>query len=92
MPQHPVALELLAAGPLVVTGANRVEKGHSSGIDTAIASHGDAVEVYLDDGTRDGPMPSTIIDGTGPRPLLLRAGAVPPGALEDVAGELEQTP
>jgi tRNA threonylcarbamoyl adenosine modification protein (Sua5/YciO/YrdC/YwlC family) len=92
MPQHTIALDLLAAGPLVVTGANRVVKGVSSGIDTAIAGLGAAVEVYLDDGTRDGPMPSTIIDGTGQRPLLLRAGAVPRGALIEVAGELESAP
>jgi L-threonylcarbamoyladenylate synthase len=92
MPQHPVALDLLAAGPLVVTGANKVTRGTKTDIGTAVTNLGAAVAVYLDDRTADGPVPSTIIDGTGPRPRLLRAGAVPPGALEEVVGELDQAP
>lgn len=90
MPQHPVALDLLAGGPLVVTGANKVRRGTKTDIGTAMTNLGAAVAVYLDDRTADGPVPSTIIDGTGPRPRLLRAGAVPPAALEEVAGELDQ--
>jgi tRNA A37 threonylcarbamoyladenosine synthetase subunit TsaC/SUA5/YrdC len=37
-------------------------------------------------------VPSTIVDVTGPRPRLLRAGAVDAGLLREVAGDLDGEP
>jgi tRNA threonylcarbamoyl adenosine modification protein (Sua5/YciO/YrdC/YwlC family) len=75
-PDHPVALELLAAsGPLAVTSANLT--GGPSALDDgeARALFGDAVAVYLP-GTAPGGAASTIIDLTEEDPLTLREGPV----------------
>ena len=46
---------------------------------------GDAVSVYLDNGTVAGGVASTIVDLTGPQPRLLRRGAISVGRLREVA-------
>ena len=75
-PDHPVALELLAAsGPLAVTSANL--SGGPSALDDeeARALFGEAVSVYLE-GAAPGGTASTIIDLTQEDPLTLREGPV----------------
>jgi tRNA A37 threonylcarbamoyladenosine synthetase subunit TsaC/SUA5/YrdC len=47
-----------------------------------------AVEVYLDGGPSDEPVPSTIVDLTGPVPRLIRVGAVPTEDLLSVVPDL----
>lgn len=77
MPDHPVALELIArTGPLAVSSANRT--GMPAAEDAAQAHDmlGDRVAVYLDAGPTAGPVPSTIVDVTGEVGRLLRAGGV----------------
>ena len=86
MPQHPVALELLAeTGPMAVSSANVT--GHPPAMTAADAREqfGDAVEVYLDGGQCETDIPSTIVDLTGDMPRLLRGGAVSIGRLREVA-------
>ena len=86
MPQHPVALELLAeTGPMAVSSANLT--GHPPAMTAADAREqfGDAVEVYLDGGQCETDIPSTIVDLTGDMPRLLRGGAVSIGQLREVA-------
>ena len=86
MPQHPVALELLAeTGPMAVSSANLT--GHPPAMTAADAREefGDAVEVYLDGGRCETDIPSTIVDLTGDMPRLLRGGAVSIGRLREVA-------
>jgi len=86
MPQHPVALELLAeTGPMAVSSANLT--GHPPAMTAADAREqfGDAVEVYLDGGQCETDIPSTIVDLTGDMPRLLRGGAVSIGRLREVA-------
>jgi len=76
VPDHPVALALLAAaGPLAVTSANRT--GRPPVADHAAAREvlGDAVAVYLE-GRGAGGAASTVLDLTGPEPRLLRPGPV----------------
>jgi len=75
-PNHPVALELLAAcGPLAVTSANL--SGGPSALDEteAQAFFGDAVAVYLR-GVAPGGAASTIVDLTEEDPLTLREGPI----------------
>jgi tRNA threonylcarbamoyl adenosine modification protein (Sua5/YciO/YrdC/YwlC family) len=93
MPLHPVALELLAlTGPLAVSSANRSGSAPATTVDEAVEQLGEAVSVYLDGGPSGAPVPSTIVDVTGARPRLLRAGAVDAGLLREVAGDLDGEP
>jgi tRNA threonylcarbamoyl adenosine modification protein (Sua5/YciO/YrdC/YwlC family) len=86
MPQHPVALELLAqTGPMAVSSANMTGQPAATTAADAREQFGDAVEVYLDGGQCETDIPSTIVDLTGDMPRLLRGGAVSIGRLREVA-------
>lgn len=86
MPNHPVALELLAqTGPMVVSSANLTGSAAATSADGAREQFGDTVAVYLDGGKCADETPSTIVDLTGDMPRLLRSGAVPIGKLREVA-------
>ncbi len=79
MPNHPVALELLArTGPLAVSSANLTGMPPATDADSAEEMLGPEVEVILDGGaaTTAAGLASTIVDCTGDRPRLLRAGAI----------------
>lgn len=90
MPDHPVALDLLArTGPLAVTSANLSGQPPATDADHAEAMLGDAVEVILDAGPTPGATPSTILDCTGAEPRLLRAGALSNEALNEVLGRFD---
>jgi tRNA threonylcarbamoyl adenosine modification protein (Sua5/YciO/YrdC/YwlC family) len=76
VPDHPVALELLAAyGPLAVTSANRSGEPPAPDHVSARASLGDDVTVYLP-GRGANAGASTVVDLTGPEPRVLREGPV----------------
>jgi tRNA threonylcarbamoyl adenosine modification protein (Sua5/YciO/YrdC/YwlC family) len=86
MPEDPVALELLReTGPMAVSSANRT--GETAALTAAEARNqlGEAVSIYLDNGTVTGGVASTIVDLTGPQPRLLRRGAISVGRLREVA-------
>jgi tRNA threonylcarbamoyl adenosine modification protein (Sua5/YciO/YrdC/YwlC family) len=90
MPLHPVAIELLqATGPMAVSSANTTGHPPATTVDEAVEMLGDAVSVYLDGGTSQEPVPSTIVDVTGEVPRVLRAGALTVEHLREVAGDLE---
>lgn len=100
MPDQRVALELLAeTGPLAVSSANLTGKSAAVSAEQARAMLGDSVSVYLDGGTSETGIPSTIIDATTlvhrraddagePRVRILREGAVTRRRLESILGEL----
>jgi L-threonylcarbamoyladenylate synthase len=78
VPDHPVARGLAAAfgAPVTSTSANRSGAPapmSADGVDDAL---GDDVDLLLDAGPCPGGPPSTIVDVTGARPRLVRAGAV----------------
>lgn len=89
MPLHPVAIELLeTTGPMAVSSANR--HGEPPAV-TAIEARmqlGDEVAVYLEDGQVPGGIASTIVDVTGDRARILRAGAIEPDALREVVPDI----
>ncbi len=90
MPQHPVALDVLSStGPLAVSSANRT--GHPPPVtaDEAERQLGAAVAVYLEAGSSGEAVASTIVDLTGERPVVRRAGALPVEALREVLPELD---
>ena len=90
MPLHPVAIDLLVAtGPMAVSSANRSGSPPATTVDEAIEQLGESVSVYLDGGSSDAPVPSTIVDVTGQVPRVLRVGDVTVEALREVASDLE---
>lgn len=89
MPLQPVALAVLEqTGPMAVSSANR--SGLPPAPDAAEAARqlGTAVAVYLDGGRSDGAA-STIVDLTGDRARVLRAGSVPVEQLRELLPDLE---
>ena len=85
MPDHPAALALLRrTGPLAVSSANRT--GHPAAMTAQEARDqlGDSVSLYLDGGRAPGGVSSTIVDATGPRPRVVRQGALTLDALRAV--------
>ena len=86
MPQDQVALDLLAqTGPMAVSSANLTGLPAATTAEGAREQLGDLVEVYLDGGTCETDVPSSIVDLTGDMPRLLRSGAVSIGRLREVA-------
>ena len=77
MPLHPVALALLReTGPLAVSSANRTGFDPAATATQAREQLGESVAVYLDAGPVAEPLASTIVDLTGPAPIVRRVGAV----------------
>lgn len=90
MPSHPVALALLAeTGPMVVSSANFTGHPSPQSCDAAQAMLGESVAIYLDSGPTAAPVASTIVDLTGPVPVLRRTGAVSADQLREVVPALE---
>ena len=89
MPLHPVAIDLLTrTGPMAVSSANRTGEPPATTAAEALDQLGDLVEVYLDGGPCAEPVPSTILDVTGERPLVLREGALALDRLREVVPDL----
>ena len=92
MPDHEVALELLArTGPLAVSSANKSGMPAATDADAADDMLGDSVEVLLDGGTSPGGEASTIVDVTGETGRVLRLGAVPLERLNEIVEPLGVT-
>ena len=89
MPLHPVAIELLeATGPMAVSSANRHGQPPAQTALEARAQLGEDIAVYLEDGPVPGGVASTIVDVTGPRPQILRLGAIDTDALRAVVPDI----
>lgn len=91
VPDHDFTRELLRrTGPLAVSSANVHGEEPALTVDTAVAQLGDSCSVYLDAGEMGGPVPSTIVDLTGPRARVLREGRITSAQLnEAVPGLIE---
>ncbi|HZM72737.1 MAG TPA: L-threonylcarbamoyladenylate synthase [Candidatus Polarisedimenticolia bacterium] len=87
VPDHAAPRALAAAvGPLPTTSANRSGEPEARDADAIEAVLGDAIELILDGGPAPGGPASTVVDCTGPRPRVLRVGAVALEAIEAVVG------
>lgn len=88
VPAHPVAQAVLrAAGrPIAAPSANR--SGHVSPTSAAhvLADLDGRIDLILDAGPSAVGVESTIVDCTGPTPVLLRPGGLPRAAIEAVLG------
>jgi tRNA threonylcarbamoyl adenosine modification protein (Sua5/YciO/YrdC/YwlC family) len=93
MPEDAVALDLLReTGPMAVSSANLTGRPAATTAAAAREQLGDAVSVYLDNGTAAGGVASTIVDLTGPQPRLLRRGAISVGRLREIAAVVAAEP
>ncbi len=88
VPAHPVAQALLrAAGvPVAAPSANRSGGISPTRAEHVVASLGDRVDMVVDGGPCAVGLESTVLDLTGPRPVLLRPGGITPAELEAVLG------
>jgi L-threonylcarbamoyladenylate synthase len=90
MPQNGLTLKLLTeVGPMAVTSANTSGQPPATTILDAASQLGSAVSVYLDAGPSAGGLASTILDCTRETPVILRAGAVSAGQIQEILGDLE---
>lgn len=89
IPAHPMARDLIAAfgGPIVAPSANR--SGHVSPVTAAHVAQDlvGRVDLILDGGRASAGIESTIVSFLGPRPALLRPGAIAREAIEAMLGE-----
>ena len=85
-PDHSVPRTLCAeVGPLATTSANLHGQATPPTADEVRVLFGDAVAVVVDGGRCEGS-PSTVVDCTGSRPVLVREGTVPWSDVLGVAG------
>ena len=85
VPDHAAPRALAQAlGPLPTTSANRSGEPELRDADAIAAELGDALDLILDGGPSIGGPASTVVDCTGERITILRAGAIPVEAIEAV--------
>jgi L-threonylcarbamoyladenylate synthase len=92
VPDHPVALGLIAAaGPLATSSANRSGEPDTLDADEVEVAFADSEELgaVLDGGPVPGGVASSVLDLSGARPRLLREGALPRAELEAVIGPID---
>jgi L-threonylcarbamoyladenylate synthase len=83
MPNHPIALRLLNEfGPLATTSANISGKQNPLNAVDVHVQLNSRVPLILDGGNCFGGIPSTVVDCTGEKPVVLRAGAIPTEEIE----------
>jgi L-threonylcarbamoyladenylate synthase len=92
VPAHPVAQALLRAfaGPLAAPSANRFGRISPTDAGAVRTELGDRVPLILDGGPCAVGLESTVIDLSGEKPLLLRAGGIPVEELEAILGPVER--
>ncbi|MBB4855034.1 tRNA threonylcarbamoyl adenosine modification protein (Sua5/YciO/YrdC/YwlC family) [Mycobacteroides chelonae] len=87
MPLHPVAIDLLrAVGPMAVSSANVSGQPPALTAEEARDQLDDDVAVYLDGGAAELGAASTIVDLSGPVPLIVREGPITREQIVDVLG------
>jgi L-threonylcarbamoyladenylate synthase len=90
VPAHPIAQALLAAVgcPVAAPSANPSGRLSPTRAEHVAAALGGEVDLILDGGPCQVGLESTVVDLTGPQPLLLRAGGVTREATEQIIGPL----
>jgi len=89
VPAHPVAQALLQAfgGGVAAPSANRFGRVSATSAAHVRAEFGAALDLLLDGGDCEVGIESTIVDVSGPQPVLLRPGGISITALEAQLGE-----
>lgn len=94
MPSHPAALELIRQSGVFVAAPSANTSGRPSPSSAAHVyedMHG-RIDYIIDGGDVDIGIESTIVDMTGPVPMILRPGYITPEMLESVVGHVEFDP
>lgn len=78
-PDHEVVQELIraAGGPIITTSANTSGKHAPGSFEELEARIVQAADLTLDGGATKHQLASTVVDCTGPEPVILRDGAIP---------------
>ncbi|MBI5840821.1 MAG: threonylcarbamoyl-AMP synthase [Chloroflexi bacterium] len=77
VPGHEVARALLrAAGPMAVTSANISGRSNPSTAEEVLTQLGGRIALIIDGGNTPGGIPSTLVDCTGDKLQILRAGPI----------------
>jgi len=89
-PAHPVALALIreAAKPIAAPSANRSGRPSPTLAGHVYADMNGRIPLILDGGACSVGVESTVLDVTGPTPVVLRPGGVTPEALRALLGEV----
>jgi L-threonylcarbamoyladenylate synthase len=89
VPDHPVPLALVQGCGVPVSGTSANLSGHPSPRTAAEvrAQLGDRIDLVIDGGACPGGRESTIVDVTGPVPVVRRVGAIPLEKLQRVCPE-----
>ncbi len=89
VPDHPVPREIARrlGSPITGTSANRSGLPPATNAREVREQIGNRVDYVLDGGAVRAGMPSTVLDLTGPEPVILRPGGVTPEALSEVLGK-----
>lgn len=91
VPAHPVALALLRRSelPIAAPSANLYTQVSPTRAEHVVQGLGDRVDLVLDGGATRVGIESTVVDLTGPVPVLLRPGQISRTELEAVIGPIE---
>jgi L-threonylcarbamoyladenylate synthase len=94
VPEHPVALALIAAAgvPLAAPSANRFTELSPTTAGHVERGLGDRVAMILDGGPCTVGIESTVVSVAGARPVLLRPGMISAAQIEAVVGPLGELP
>ncbi|MCC7106559.1 MAG: L-threonylcarbamoyladenylate synthase, partial [Chloroflexi bacterium] len=93
MPAHPIPLAIIRelGEPLPTTSANLSGQPSPRTADDVLAQLREGYPLLIDGGACPGGVDSTVIDLTGTRPRLLRAGGLAPEQIEAILGPVERT-
>ena len=88
VPDHPVPREIARrlGSPITGTSANRSGLPPATTAAEVREQVGDSVDYVLDGGSVCSGVPSTVLDLTGPEPVMVRPGAVCAEAIAEVLG------
>jgi L-threonylcarbamoyladenylate synthase len=85
VPNHPVALGLLKlSGPLAVTSANLSGQDNACTAAEVLRQIKGRFHLLLDGGETPGGIPSTVVDCTGSKPIILRDGPISESEINQV--------
>jgi L-threonylcarbamoyladenylate synthase len=83
MPDHPAALALLRqSGPLAVTSANLSGRENTVTAQEVLEQLSGRIHLVLDGGRVPGGVPSTVVECTGEKPIVLRKGPITLAAIQ----------
>ncbi len=70
------------SAPITATSANRAGESELAAPEAVLALFEGRIDLLIDGGPTPGGRPSTVVDFTGPRPVILREGAIPASRLD----------